>query len=138
VSQDYYDEFNRKRTFREILRSAPRRVRVLTWIGLGLAAGAVVYAVGFGVYSLFWFNHREYADCRIVSLDGPHFARNEYWNVASSCGTYAVNYGDFLAHNDAATLIQSLQPTAEYRITFEGWGPGREIVAARRIDPIVN
>ena len=134
MSDAYYDEFNRKRTLRENFRSLPMRVRIYLAAGMILAAAAVLYAVGSGVYSLFWFTHREQATCTLTSFNGPHPNRDEYWNVSTSCGKYVLNADPSeITFSNAELLVETFQPGHVYRFTFAGWGVGREIIAATEL-----
>jgi hypothetical protein len=134
VSDAYYDEFNRRRTFRENLRSLPVKFRVLFAVGIFIAAGAVLYGVGFGVYSLFWFNHHEQSTCMLTSFDGPHPNRNDYWNVRTSCGSFVLNAAPGEINvSQAQLLVDTFQTGHIYRFTFVGWGSGREIIGATQL-----
>jgi hypothetical protein len=134
VSDAYYDEFNRKRTLREKFRSLPFRYRIYFAVAMTIPVGAILFAVGSGVYALFWFNHREQATCTLTSFNGPHPSRNEYWNVATSCGEYVLNADSTeITFSNAQLLVETFQPGHVYRFTFAGWGPGREIIAATEL-----
>lgn len=134
MSEAYYDEANRKRTLRENFRSLPTRARIFLAIGMIITVGAVLYAVGSGVYSLFWFNHREQATCMLASFNGPHPSRNKYWNVSTSCGDYIINSDPTeITLSNAQLLVETFQLGHTYRFTFEGWGSGREIIAATEL-----
>jgi hypothetical protein len=105
----------------------------MTALALLIPVAAILYALGAGVWALFWFNHRESAICQVTSEAGPFDGgRNYYWKITTSCGTYIVNQGDFdLDKSKADDLANELRIDGNYKLTFLGWGTGREIVAAQ-------
>jgi hypothetical protein len=129
-----------KRSLRSIWadrKFLPLRIRISISIGLIFSVGAVLFALGSGVYSLFWFTHREQATCSVTTVTGPLTAnsRNPYWDVGTSCGAYSINPGGgAISEADASTLAAEFQLNHPYILTFQGWGSQRSIIAAREAD----
>jgi hypothetical protein len=95
-----------------------------------VVAAMVVFMtiVGTIVYFALGLNVHSHANCEILQVASPKHSNVEVWEVTTSCGTHAINSGDFLDLSEGARIAESLVPGGTYDLTFSG--NDRDVVAA--------